>query len=423
MKLSRLLIVSPFVLLTHVSCKPTGPVDKPTASERVERAATHDSAEPRTPETKTSGAHPPSHSKEKAAGPGMQKPIDRSSCGLPPDIREPDWPRTLAPTTKEDPSLQEEGSFTIAVFPDTQYYASCGELHFPKQGEWVASQVSTRNIVAGIHLGDLTEHNTPSEWEYVTRSLAPLRDEIPLFLASGNHDYGDEGTANERHTLFPEYFGKPSSKTAPTVARQMKDGNLENAYYRLKLRGMTLGVLVLEWSPTHAAVAWAKKTMADFPQDRKIFVTHAYLFHDGSRYDFKNKGLEQPWNPLSYGTAKIDPELPYSKENANPIGAYDGEMLWNELLKDLPGLFLTLNGHVLGDGAGVLTSTGKRGAKVHQVLTNFQMLDEGGLGYLRLIEFSSDGSRMKMKTFSPSLGLFATAADQNFELPIDPPLF
>jgi hypothetical protein len=181
--------------------------------------------------------------------------------------------------------------------------------------------------------------------------------------------------------------------------------------------------LVLEWSPTKAAVAWAKSAVAAYPYDRKIFVTHAYLFHDGSRYDFAKKGIDQLWNPHTYGTAKLDPALPYSKENAHPHGTHDGELLWTELLHDMPGLFLTINGHVLGDGAGLLTSVGHGGENVHQMLTNYQMLDEGGLGYLRLIEIAKDGASMRMKTYSPSLDNFATAADQHFVLPISPPLF
>lgn len=352
-----------------------------------------------------------------------EPPIDRSTCGLPAEIREPTWPRTLAPTTKSEPHPPQAGTTTIAVLPDTQYYTSCSERHFLEQSNWIAGQVEKRNIVATIHLGDLTEHNIPTEWDYVRNALTPLFDKVPLILATGNHDYGPGGNAEKRTTLFADYFGAPTPKTVPTVAQVMKPGTVENAYYRLRLPGVTLGVLVLEWSPTNAAVDWAKRAVAAYPYDRKIFITHAYLYHDGTRYDFAKKGDEQPWNPLSYGTAKIDPALPYSKSNANAEGSHDGEMLWQELLADMSGLFLTINGHVLGDGAGVLTSAGHRGDKVHQMLTNYQMLDEGGLGYLRLIEIAPDGATMQMKTYSPSLETFAMGADQHFVLPIEPPLF
>lgn len=416
MKISKLPISTLLVGQMLVGCSQPLP---PPAAEPSEHRAT---AVGPTREQEDKPAFPEAAQKTESAA-VLIPPIDRTKCGLPLDIREPTWPRVLAPTTELEPDPPEPGTTTIAVLPDTQYYASCRELHFPRQGKWLASQIETRNIVAAIHLGDLTEHNVPAEWEYVRDSLAPLFTKIPLFLTTGNHDYGTRGTADKRSTLFADYFGVPPQETAATVAQVMTTGTVENAYYRLQLPGVTLGVLVLEWSPTKTAVAWAKKAVSAYPYDRKIFITHAYLYYDGTRYDFAKKGSEQPWNPLSYGTAKVDPALPYSKRNASPEGAYDGEMLWNELLKDMPGLFLTINGHVLGDGTGVLTSLGHNGENVHQMLTNFQMLDEGGLGYLRLIEIDGDGASMRMKTYSPSLNHFAVAPDQHFVLPIEPPLF
>src|SRR5690606_18558684 len=195
---------------------------------------------------------------------------------------------------------------------------------------------------------------------YVERALAPLVDRLPLFLATGNHDHGDRGTANKRESLFSKYFGRPHPATAQTLAESMKEGDTENAYYRVTLHPtptstVTLGVLVLGWSPNAATVAWAKKAVSKYPKDRNIFVTHAYLFHDGTRYDFAQKGTDQDWNPLTYGTAKKDPKVPYHQENISKDAAYDGEMLWRELLADMPGLFLTLNGHVLKNGTGLLT--------------------------------------------------------------------
>jgi hypothetical protein len=50
------------------------------------------------------------------------------------------------------------------------------------------------------------------------------------------------------------------------------------------------------------------------------------------------------------------------------------------------------------------------------------MLDEGGLGYLRLLEFDAAGENLTMRTYSPSLDQTATAKDQSFTLPLVPPL-
>jgi len=86
-------------------------------------------------------------------------------------------------------------------------------------------------------------------------------------------------------------------------------------------------------------------------------------------------------------------------------------------------VFLVVSGHVGGKGTGRLASRGDAGNSVEQVLVNFQMLVQGGLGYLRLVELLPDGKTVRMKTYSPSLDRFATATDQDFEFAVMPALW
>lgn len=346
----------------------------------------------------------------------------KTSCGLPAELRESDWPRLLSPVSSREPEPLEEGTATIVVLPDTQYYVDCRTDHVSRQADWVRSQREQRNIRFAVQLGDLTEHNTDEEWLFVSRALAPVSQGLPFFVTTGNHDYGDDGRADVRTTGFQRYFSVPGAATRSATAATLTPGDWENAYYRVPFDGVHLGVLVLEWSPRKKAVEWAKEVLVRHSDDRVIFITHAYLYHDGTRYDWTRFGDQQKWNPRAYGTARKDPDGPSQDGNWLEEGAYDGEMLWQELLRHHPGVFLTLNGHVLGDGAAVRSDRGVHGNLVHQVLVNYQMLDEGGLGYLRLIEIAADRRQLKMKTYSPSLKLFATAPDQNFELSIEPPL-
>ncbi len=352
--------------------------------------------------------------------PFVAKPY--AECGMPQSLRARGWPRKLAPLTQSDPVPFVPGTVTLAVLPDTQYYAACNSPHFYEQARWVARTAARRNTVAVLQLGDLTEHNTEQEWDYVERSLAPVR-QLPILATTGNHDHGDRGTANRRATLFNEVFAELAPATAAVLAESKAVGDRENAYYRLKLPQVTLGVLMLEWSPRDESVAWANRVLSKYEGDRVIFVTHAYLYYDGTRYDFAAKGERQEWNPRAYGTGKSQPDLPASQQNVAKEGAHDGQTLWEALVSQHPGVFLTLSGHVLGDGAGVLSSEGAHGNRVHQVLANYQMLDEGGLGYLRLLELLPDGKTLRMKTYSPSLDRFATGSEQNFELRIEPPLW
>jgi len=347
--------------------------------------------------------------------------LDRSVCGLPEDLSRENWPRDLVPHQQLDPDPPHLQDITIAVLPDTQYYTSCREKHFAAQTKYVAHLARSRRIVASVFLGDLTEHNEAEEWRFVGEALSLLPRDVPIVLATGNHDYGLGGTSNVRSTLFNDFL-KATPKTQSVMVEQMEPNHLENVFYRIDDPTLSLAILVLEWSPRDKAVAWAKNMLLKYPDERLIFVTHAYLYYDDTRYDWERYGQDQRWNPLAYGTAKRDPDRPPGGDNVHPDGAWDGERLWQGLLSDYAGLFLTLNGHVLGDGSGLSSVRGQHGNLVHQVLVNYQVLEEGGLGYLRLLEFAHDGTTLRMKTYSPSLDRYATASDQLYTLTLEPPL-
>src|SRR4030095_10985544 len=113
---------------------------------------------------------------------------------------------------------------------------------------------------------------------------------------------------------FPEAPGRARE----ALAASARPGDIENAYYRIPLPRVTLGVLDLAWSPRKPAVAWANEILGQYPRDRVIVLTHAYLYEDGTRYDWWKKGGNQEWNPLAYGTGKRNPGETTTRENLNP---------------------------------------------------------------------------------------------------------
>ena len=48
---------------------------------------------------------------------------------------------------------------------------------------------------------------------------------------------------------------------------------------------------------------------------------------------------------------------------------------------------------------------------------------ETDLGYLRLLEFDDNGHTLRVRTYSPSLDVWATGAEQQFDLELSPPLW
>ena len=138
------------------------------------------------------------------------------------------------------------------------------------------------------------------------------------------------------------------------------------------------------------------------------------MYYDETRYDWATKGASQTWNPHSYGMASLSG------------GVNDGEELWQKLVKNYDNFIMTINGHVLNDGAARLTSTGDHGNKVHQILNNFQSgvtgSIEGGQGYLRIFTFKPDKKTVEVKTYSPVLDQYKTDSQHEFVLELSPGL-
>jgi hypothetical protein len=327
-------------------------------------------------------------------------------------VRSGNAPAVVAtpPSKPVDPLPFVPGSWTLAVLPDTQVYAMRHPEMFDKQTRWIAENREKHNIVYALHLGDIVNNNNPPQWENARRSMTKLDGVVPYAMAPGNHDYGDNGSANHRQTLFNDYFPIEKYRLWPTFGGAMDSTRMDNTYHLFKAGGHDWLVLALEWGPRHSAVAWANDIVAKHPNHRAILITHAYMYYDETRYDWKTKGKAQSWNPHSYGTAK------------NPDGTNDGEELWQKLVRKHPGFVMTLNGHVLNDGLARLSSEGDHGNIVHQMLVNYQMKPLGGESFLRLIEFLPDGETVQIKAYSPHHDRYKTDRQNQFVLKLKPPV-
>ena len=315
--------------------------------------------------------------------------------------------------TKADPletcdpvELTEAGAFMVVALPDTQVYAMQPRLnkHFHNQTKWIADNAERLNIKFVLHEGDITNNNTPEQWEVAQGAMRRLNGKVPYALAPGNHDYGPNGSAADRSTLLNDYFFVKKQAKQPGFGGVMEEGRLENSFHTFEAGDQKYLVLAIEWGPRDQTVAWAEKVVADHPDHRIILVTHAYMYYDDMRYDWKAKGEKQTWNPHAYGTAQL------------PGGVNDGQELWDKLVKKHPGFIMTLNGHVLEDGAGRTSTPGDAGNMVHQMLANYQNRAEGGEGYMRLIEFLPDGKTIKVRSYSPSTKKCKVGEDQQFTL-------
>ncbi|QDV71296.1 Calcineurin-like phosphoesterase [Rosistilla carotiformis] len=296
-----------------------------------------------------------------------------------------------------------EGSWTLALLPDTQVYSVRFPGLFSAQTAWLRAHAKQRNIQYVLHLGDITNNNTRKEWERAAESMQLLDGHVPYAIVGGNHDYGPSGDASTRDTLLNEYFPYEKTAAMPGFGGAFEAGKLDNTYHLFEAGGQKWIVLALEWGPRDETIAWANDVMTKHPDHKGILVTHAYLFSNSRRYDATDKVNPNHWNPHHYRT---------------PGGVNDGQELWDKLVRKHNFVF-TFNGHVLNDGTGYRADPNDTGQLVHQMLANYQMRELGGEAYLRLLEFDPDGNTVHVLAYSPLHDRYMLEQDQSFTIRLD----
>lgn len=294
-----------------------------------------------------------------------------------------------------------EGSWTLVVMPDTQYYSEYYPATLTSQTQWAVHNVASRNIPFVLTEGDITDDNTAVQWTNVKSSFSLLDGVIPYAIVLGNHDYYGSSAhdTSPANTFFPPALVKSS----PAYGGVYERNKLDNAYYLFSAGGRDWLVLSLEFGARDGAISWANKVLDMYPRRSVIISTHAYLFYDGTRYDY-NGDVKQIWAPYDF----------------IGVGANDGEQIWQKLIVKHKNVAFVFCGHVLAAGAARLTSIGAAGNKVHQILANYQMRAQGGEGYMRLVEFLPDGKTVQVKTYSPLLDKYLTDPLQQFTLDLPP---
>ena len=290
--------------------------------------------------------------------------------------------------------------FTLAILPDTQIYAESFPHIFTAQTQWIAQNRDERNIVFTLHEGDITNGNTEPQWRNAAESMSVLDGVVPYAIVMGNHDMGPGGACEVRDSpLFNEYFPASRFESLPTFGGTFEPGKLENTYHRFEAADMGWLIVALEYLPRDRVLQWANDVIASHPDRRVLMLTHSHVCNDatlhGSRPDHGSK-------PASIGIV------------SDPEGANDGQDTWRKTLRRHGNMRFVFNGHFLGSAHTV--GKGSEGNAVHQMLSNYQHMDEGGSGYLRLVTCDPSTRTASVKTYSPYLDSYLTDPLNEFML-------
>ncbi|WP_433325323.1 metallophosphoesterase [Spirillospora sp. CA-294931] len=272
-----------------------------------------------------------------------------------------------------DPSTYDAA---IAWLPDTQFYSARHPRHFKNQTRWLVDNAATRKIGYATHTGDIV-HNASStrQWNNADAAMGTLDEgKFPYGIVQGNHDVGDKYFA---------YFGEWRFKDSPVYSESFK--NNRQHYDLVDVAGRKVLMLSLTWAMRDDDFAWAKQVLTKHSNLPVIVSVHAYLNTDGT-YD------------------------------------QQGQRIFDEIVKPYANVKAVLCGH--NHGAAHKVRDLGNGRKVPEILADYQRAKEGGLGYLRLLQFDLDAKKMIVDTYSPSLNdssYFATGDDFTVDVDLLPP--
>ena len=290
--------------------------------------------------------------------------------------------------------------FTLAILPDTQIYAESFPHIFTAQTQWIAQNRDEHNILFALHEGDITNGNNETQWRVAAESMSHLDGKVPYALVLGNHDMGPGGACEVRDSpLFNEYFPVSRYESLPTFGGTFEPGKMDNTFHRFEAVGTGWLIVALEYLPRDRVLQWANDIIASHSDRHVLMLTHSHVYNDatlhGSSPDHDSK-------PASVGIV------------SDPEGANDGQDTWRKALRRHEGVRFVFNGHFLGSAHTV--GKGNEGNAVHQMLSNYQHMEEGGSGYLRLVKCDPSSRSVSVKTYSPYLDSYLTDPLNEFTL-------
>jgi hypothetical protein len=303
-------------------------------------------------------------------------------------------------------SFQTMEPFTIAVLPDTQFYCDTrlklsskwgnGDLrhYFFEQTLWVRENRERLNIAFLVHEGDIVQTDAPEEWAIAKEAMSALDDKVPYCMCLGDHDMGFKRTdknefggekAVNRNTQFNQYFPQEEFAKRREFGGTFDPDRCDNSWHHFKAAGMQFLIVALECKPRDEVLDWANRIVAEHPEHRVIVLTHYYLNGSNTR---STRGM------------KIKGNL--------------GEQMWQKFVRKHKNIFMVLCGHYSGEA--VLTSTGDHGNQVHQILSDYQDMNDGGESWLRYMVFKPKENKIGIFTYNPALDKFRNGTSSRFHL-------
>jgi hypothetical protein len=298
-----------------------------------------------------------------------------------------------------------EDYWTLVAIPDTQFYSETDRLaaFAREQTQWVVDNLDSERIEFVSHEGDLVENGDDTdEWDRIDTAMSTLDGAVPYSTLPGNHDWAELWNKDSSIQNYLDTFGPSRFEGESWFGGSSPNGL--NTYQTFSGGGYEFLHLALEFEPRGSVdepdtpLGWAQSVIDDHPDHPVILTTHSYLKDSGGRV----------------GYVQSDDDAGNSSET-----------VWEEFVEPNPQIFMVLNGHwTVSDGEEHQVSTNEAGLPVYEMVADYQDRDNGGDGWLRLVQFvpggGSDGEdRVQVKSYSPHYDEYETDENSEFSFDLD----
>ena len=289
--------------------------------------------------------------------------------------------------------------YSFAVVGDTQLITERYPEKLTALYDWLIANADAKKMKFVMGLGDICQNDLDSEWEITSAEIAKLRDAgIPQSLVCGG--FHDSIPQFNKYLPYKDYVDAYEGKIEYGFC---DDGtgttSLSNAYHIFTVGETKYMVVTLEYGPKAVHVNWANEVIAAHPDCNVIVTTHAYLFHDGTRFST----YDYP-----------------SPDTTGAKAAYNGDELWDALIRKHENIVMVLSGHDAVDRIVRNVAYGDHGNRIVEMLINPQETDTNykGTGMVAMLYFSDGGKTVDFEYYSTDkLQYFNEVNQFSFEMP------
>lgn len=306
--------------------------------------------------------------------------------------------------------------FVFVSLPDTQRYAE--DLrpphpmaldpqgtyrYFVDQTRWIVDHADEQRIRCVIHLGDVVQTaSEPAQWERAKTAMNVIDDAgIPYGVCLGNHDLSRD--RKHPYDTFLAYFGPKTFAEKPWFGGASPQGT--STYFTIDHEDVTFLFLQLSYATPRADVDWASELLDNNRDKIAIVSTHGYLWDSALAAGRYGERVEFPLMP---GRAKLD-------RNEKLEGSMTSQEFYESFVQKHPNILMVQCGH---SGLDWYRTDGTNGAglPVVEALTDYQILPNGGQGYLRIYSIDPQAGTLTALTYSPTHDRYRTAFEHFVQL-------